>query len=259
MKYSVKSFEVAFVEGAPGPEFFWMSEWGKTFPLSFQMLVIQGGDKNIIVNTGPTKEIIPAMNDVWRKALGEKCQLQVKIDPVDALKTLGLKPEDINFVIITPFQHYSMGSIDKFKNANVCLSKKGWIDYMAPEYKDSPFEVHDWCIPPRILNYLMFEGWDKIKLLEEEDEILPGLTTFWSGGHHRSSMCIKIETTKGIVIASDTFFVLENVEKNIPIGITESVFESFDCHRRVKKEADIIIPLYDKNNFVRHKNGVIAE
>jgi glyoxylase-like metal-dependent hydrolase (beta-lactamase superfamily II) len=257
--YSVKSFEVAFVEGAPGPEFFWMSEWGNTFPLSFQMLLIRGNGKNIIINTGPTLELVPVINDAWGKILGEKCLIQPKIHPVDALSSEGLKPEQIDFVIVTPFQHYAMGNVDKFKNAHICLSKKGWIDFMAPEYGDSPFEVKDWCIPPRILNYLMFEGWEKLRLLEDEDEILPGLSVFWSGGHHRSSMTVKIKSNSGTVCASDSYFVLENVEKNIPIGITESVFECFDAYKRVRKEADIIIPLYDKNNFVRHKDGIISE
>jgi len=257
--YSVRSFETAFVEGAPGPEFFWMSEWGKTFPLSFQMLLICGGGRNILVNTGPTKELIPIINNVWTTALGEKCRLEEKINPEDALKKIGLKPEDISFVIVTPFQHYAMGNVDMFKNAQICLSKKGWIDFMSPTYKDSPFEVKDWCIPPRILNYLMFEGWEKIRLLEDEDEILPGLSIFWSGGHHRSSMTIKVKSNKGMVLASDSYFMLENIEKNIPIGITESVFECFDAYKRVKKEADIIIPLYDKNNFVRYKDGIISE
>ena len=258
MEYSIKTIEVGSAPGAPGPEFFWMRKWNQVFTLSFQMLVIQGNGKNILVNTGLTKEIIDDMNLVWSNSLGEQCQLKISRDPIQALKDLGIKPEDIDYIIATPLKHYALGNIDKFKNAKICLSKKGWIDCMAPKYKGTLLDAREWSVPDRILKYLFFEAWDRLILLEDNHKILSGIETFWSGGHHRSSICVKIKTKKGNVIASDTFFKLENVEQNIPIGITENVFECLDCYKRVREEGDIIIPLYDEDNFLRFKDGIIV-
>ena len=56
---------------------------------------------------------------------------------------------------------------------------------------------------------------------------------------------------------SDTFFVMENVVNNHPIGITENMYECMDAHARALK-SPIVIPLYDPKNFDRFKNGVVA-
>ena len=55
--------------------------------------------------------------------------------PENALATLGIKPDDVDYVFVTPFQMYSVGNINMFKNAQICLSKKGWISLMAPKWK----------------------------------------------------------------------------------------------------------------------------
>jgi len=56
---------------------------------------------------------------------------------------------------------------------------------------------------------------------------------------------------------SDTFFVMENVVNNHPIGITENMYECMNAHARALK-SPIVIPLYDPKNFDRFKNGVVA-
>jgi hypothetical protein len=85
-----------------------------------------------------------------------------------------------------------------------------------------------------------------------ERKVLPGLDAFWTGVHHRSSMAYAIETQRGKVIASDCFFKYPNIEKMILLGIMESPEECMHAYSRIKKEADIVLPLYDPavaNNF----------
>ena len=87
--------------------------------------------------------------------------------------------------------------------------------------------------------------------------VAPGLRTWWSGGHHRASIAVEVDTKAGTAVLSDTFFVMENVVNNHPIGITENMYECMDAHARALK-SPIIIPLYDPKNFDRFKNGVVA-
>jgi hypothetical protein len=48
------------------------------------------------------------------------------------------------------------------------------------------------------------------------------------------------------------------VESDHPIGISENIYESLACYDRVRRTADVIVPLYDPRNFERFPDGVIA-
>ena len=104
----------------------------------------------------------------------------------------------------------------------------------------------------------MTTAWPRVRLLEDEDELAPGLRTWWSGGHHRASMVVEVDTPAGVVAISDTFFHLQNVEEDHPIGISENIYEALAAHARVRRTADIIVPLYDPANFDRFPDGVVS-
>ena len=113
-------------------------------------------------------------------------------------------------------------------------------------------------IPQDTLHYLMFDGWEKVRLLEDEDEIAPGLSCFWTGVHHRSSMCYVIETAKGQVGVSDCVFKYKNIEEGEPLGIQESLEEFYRACQRIKRETQLFIPLYEPDVWQRHPQGKVA-
>jgi glyoxylase-like metal-dependent hydrolase (beta-lactamase superfamily II) len=100
-------------------------------------------------------------------------------------------------------------------------------------------------IPDDVLHYLDIDAPDRLRLLEDEEEVLPGIRAFWTGVHHRSSMAYVINTRKGNLIASDAFFKYRNVEEMIPLGIMESMEECMRAYGRIAGEADALLPLYD--------------
>jgi len=81
---------------------------------------------------------------------------------------------------------------------------------------------------------------------------------FWAGVHHRSSMAVAIETSKGEVIITDSFFKYGNIESNRYLGVMESMIEANTTWTRICKEADLFASIYDPEVFVRHPNGILA-
>ena len=71
-------------------------------------------------------------------------------------------------------------------------------------------------------------------------------------------MAYLVNTEKGVVGLTDGVFKYANFEKNIPLGIAENIKENIATFRRLKKEADIIIPPYDSDVFKRFPGGKIA-
>jgi hypothetical protein len=109
-----------------------------------------------------------------------------------------------------------------------------------------------------VLVHLVTDGWDRVRLLDDEDEIVPGVRTWWAGAHHRASLAIEIDSAAGVVIASDAFFHYENVEDDRLLGINENMYEALACYERTRRVADHIVPLYDPKVFDRYPDGVVA-
>ena len=257
MSYEIHVLKMGQCE-VPGPEVYWMSHWETWEQLFFYMVVIRGNGKTAIINTGPPPDLT-ALNEVWRHFAGPRCQM-IRAEeerPIAALATLGISPDDVDYVLITPLQAYATANIPLFRRAQVCLSKRGWIeDFHVPKY---PMHIpRELRVPDDVLRYLMFEAPESLRLLRDEEEIMPGLRAFWAGVHHRSSMAYVIETERGQVVVSDALFKYGNVEQMQPLGIMESMEECFRTYGRMKREADILLPLYDPEVLARHPQGKVT-
>ncbi len=112
-------------------------------------------------------------------------------------------------------------------------------------------------IPQDVLVHLVTDAWDRVRLLENEDKIAPGLRTWWAGRRHRATIAVEVDTQVGTVVILDAFFYYETVEDRRLHGINENMYEDVAAYERVRK-ADHRLPLYDPKGFQRYPNGVIT-
>ena len=255
MSYTVTCLPVGHSE-IPGPELFWMTAWDEWFPLTFQVILVTGPGVIALINTGPAENLEP-MNTGWAAFLGERAVMTRHAGEfiIDQLSAHGIAPDDVTHVILTPLQLYSVSNVLRFPNARICMSRRGWVHFHSVH--EHPHDDRATSIPPEILVELVTSAWPRITLLDDEDQIAPGLRTWWTGGHHRASIAVEIDTDVGTVVASDAFFYLENVTRNRPIGICENIYEAMRAHGRASRAA-IVLPLYDPKNFERFPDGVVA-
>jgi len=258
MKYSVKALNGGTF-WVPGPEVYWMQNWGQREEMNVLIYLVRGGGRNILINTGPPRDLT-ILNEAWESFFGYPEARIIRNDsqlPEALLATDGLTPDDITDIIITPLQAYATANIPLFPNARICISRKGWIeDFQAPYYHlHVPRHLR---IPPDVNHYLQNEGWEKVLLLQDEQEILPGIRVFWAGVHHRSSLAVCIETDKGTVIVTDCFFKYGNIERGIYLGVMESMMEADATWARLRREGQILASIYDPEVFKRHPGGVLA-
>lgn len=254
--YSVTTFPVGD-SIVPGPELFWMNNFEEWYPLTFQVQLIQGEGVTALVNTGPALDLEP-MNQGWANFLGEKARMHREDGQfvLDHLAAVGVAPEEITHIILTPLQLYTVSNLLAFPNAQICLAERGWVHFHTTH--QHPHDVRATSIPDEILIPLVTSAWPRVRLLKDEDTIAPGLRTWWSGVHHRASIVIEVDTPSGVVAISDSYFVLRNVEENIPLGINENMYEALGAYERVRQTADIVLPIYDPLNFKRFPDGMVA-
>jgi glyoxylase-like metal-dependent hydrolase (beta-lactamase superfamily II) len=96
MNYEIQGLKMGQCE-VPGPEVYWMSAWDTCETLYFWMVVIRGGGKTILINTGPPEDLT-ALNEVWKKAIDARSQMvrQESERPEDALAQIGIKPSEVD-------------------------------------------------------------------------------------------------------------------------------------------------------------------
>ena len=258
MKYTVQAFN-AGTFWVPGPEVYWMEAWNQREEMNLLIFLLRAGDQNILINTGPPQDL-SIINQAWTNFFGypeakiTRTEAQL---PQNILRSQGLTPDDITLVLVTPLQAYATANIHLFRRATICISRRGWIeDFQAPYYHlHVPRHLR---VPPEVNQYLQNEGWEKLRLLSDEEEIQPGLRVFWAGVHHRSSIAVAVDTAKGAVIITDSFFKYGNIESGRYLGVMESMMEADATWKRIRKEAAIYASIYDPEIFARHSGGVLA-
>lgn len=254
--YTVQVFRMARAD-VPRPEVFWMSGWGEWETLYFYSVIIRGGDVSALINTGPPLDL-EILNAGWRKFAGPRCVLvrEPSETPQKILEQAGLAAADITHVLLTPLQLYATANVALYPNAQICMSRRGWIEDVLVRlpWVHVPREL---CVSDAALNYLLFEARDRVRLLDQEDEICPGIRASWVGTHHRSSMLYQVNTAKGIVGISDCAFKYGNLAGH-PLGIGESLEEGHRAYSRIREEVQHFIPLYDPEVLTKYPGGIVA-
>jgi len=260
MTYGVRVLSVG-TSKIDGPDVFWRQRQGEILPLAFNVTLITGGGIVALVNTSPPDDDhevragFPTMRYLHDAPAGDL--VRGPDEHIDgALAKIGLTVDDITHVLLTPLELYTTGTLDRFRRAQICLSKQGWIHFHTTHehFHDSRWR----SFPRHVLVDLVTDSWDRVRLLEDEDEVAPGLRTWWSGAHHRESIVVEVDTAVGTVAISDSFFYYENVEDGQLLGLCENMYEALACNARVLRDAQHIVPIHDPRVFDRYPDGVIA-
>jgi hypothetical protein len=260
MRYAVRSISVGTFE-EPGPAVFWMRRFDEWITLRLQLMLIEAGGRRVLVNTALPYDLAPLHAEfpkalMWQPPGVRGATIRTPEESQrPALAAAGLRPEDVTDIILTPIVRYTTATLEEFPNARIHLSKRGWIHFHTTH--EHPHDSRA-AFAPSVLVHLVTDWWDRVALLEDEHEIAPGLRTWHSGVHHRSSLVVEVDTAVGTVAMSDSFFVYENVEDAVPLGLNESFEEMFATNARVLRTARHLIPLYDPRVFERYPGGIVA-
>jgi glyoxylase-like metal-dependent hydrolase (beta-lactamase superfamily II) len=240
----------------PNYEVFWMPAPGPNEPLVFTVGVVRGGGRVMLVNTGLPLDYQPLSGHWERWFAPHRVVDYVRLE--DALARLDVAPSAVTHVLLTPLTAYTTGRLDLFPNAELVLGRRGWVDFWAPE-SDQPTLPRHIVFPDPILDYMVRFPTERLRLLDDEPgEILPGVHAWFAGGHHRSSMAYLFATARGTVAWCDAAFKFANLDQRVAIGIAESVLEALHTYARLLREAEIVVPPYDPDIFLRFPGGNIA-
>jgi N-acyl homoserine lactone hydrolase len=193
---------------------------------------IEGATKKILVDAGGSAEAMQKRNLPFINLA----------NPTEALKRVGVSPDEIDIVICTHLHidHNTEGHL--YKNARFIVQKAELEDALNPHPIGAPI------FGPRS----SFENL-KYEVVEGDKHIVDGIKVLFTPGHTLGNQSVLVETAKGKVIISGlcttryNFYPQEQDSKSmsvIPPSIHVDVRTAYDSLMRIKKEADIIVPLH---------------
>jgi glyoxylase-like metal-dependent hydrolase (beta-lactamase superfamily II) len=257
VSYTVTIVKVGQCE-MPGPLVYRTSSEDEWHTLFFYFVVVRGGGKTLVINTG-LPEDLSGLNALWGEMAGPRCQVtrqsEERLGPV--LVRLGLNPRTVDYVIATPFKGYLLANLSEFPNATVCVSQRGWTErYLARRYPSpmpDPTAVSD-----AMLDRLQTGAPNPLRLLRDDEELLPGIRVRWVGIHDRSTVAVVVHTESGDVVITDACLMYEHIEGMVPLGVTESLEACLNAFVMVRQSGPLIVPLYDPLVLERFEGGRIV-
>lgn len=210
-------------------------EWSEEVRTYFLYIwLIEGGDRPIIVDTGPKDP------EAFSRATQQYIPVGVTQQPdettLGALAAAGVAPEDIGWVFITHMHGDHFTNYDLFPNARIVINEHAFPDGLR-------------SAPEDMRNRLVLVG---------DEEVLPGIRTFHLGLHSEDSQGIAVDTAKGTVVMSgDVAYMFENLESDRPIR-AEDIDGCRQALRVLRSKGDIILPGHDPLVLSRYPGGIIA-
>lgn len=218
-------------------------DYGVKMHSPYLAFLIQGDGKNILVDTGPKNlEVIKKYHS----------HVEADVSPdVHILKVLekhGLTADDIDFIICTHLHWDHCQNNDCFPGKTVYTQKREvlyainpiemqWFTYESPQCGLAPV----WANAGTIL-----------KVLDGDEEIIPGIEVILTPGHTPGSQCVRVNTEDGYyLIGGDTINLYENWTGNakyahLPAGIHVDLAEYEQTYKKLEKiDFKCVLPGHD--------------
>lgn len=172
--------------------------------------------------------------------------------PSDAIRVLGIAPEQVTDIIVSHVHWDHADGIDLFPNATVWIQRDEYAHHVGDggESLDRAADALD----AAMLHTLRQAG--RVKLVNgDAQEIMPGIRVYTGGKHTFASQYAGVVTTRGtVVLASDNAYLYENLDSRTPIAQTLDRVSNLAAQQRMLELAGttgLVVPGHDPAVFTR--------
>lgn len=214
---------------------FYMSNSNEMMDAAQYAWLVLGSQKNILIDCA-------GMIDLERlKSHGLDGKVLGSIE--ESLKKEGLSPKDIDIIIATHLHAEHIASAKDFPRAKIVVQKRELIGAL------NPCPVLQWIYPQEIIKPL-FEA-NRFELVDGDVEIEPGIKLMFTPGHSAGGQSVLLQAgdkkviVTGFCSCDENFFPSDPKLNYILMGSFEEIIPAYQSLIRVKKMADIVIPLHE--------------
>ncbi len=195
------------------------------YPIDYFVWVIRNSERTILVDTGFSAEA-----SVRRKR-------DYLCSPIEAIARLGIKPGDVQDVIITHLHYDHAGNVHLLPNARLHLQEKE-LHYATGKYMKYDVMRHAYD-EDDVVNIVRGVYQQRVEFYEGDAPFAPGIELIHVGGHTAGLQAVRVNTTRGcVVLASDAAHYYANLHKESPFPIIFHVGDMLEGFRKLMKLAD---------------------
>ncbi|HEY7337270.1 MAG TPA: N-acyl homoserine lactonase family protein [Bryobacteraceae bacterium] len=211
-------------------------------PIDYFVWAVRDGERTFVVDTG------------FDEAMARKRGRNFLQCPGEGLKRLDIDPASVTDVIVTHLHYDHCGNHNLFPAARYHLQEReiGFATgrYMNHPHMRIPFEEEDVVAMVRKIYR------DRLVFHNGDEEIAPGLSLHYVGGHSMGLQMVRAHTRRGwVVLASDATHFYANIERGIPYPIVFNAGDVLEGYRRAYELADSrehVIPGHDPLVMLRY-------
>jgi len=160
------------------------------------------------------------------------------VPPDVMLSKVGLKPSDIDTIIITHGHWDHVDALDLYKNAKVYIQRAAYR-FTVEEGAEFAFFRRFGYPTKKDAFALLTLLWDgRLKLIEGNIELIPGIRVIQVDGHFPGLQLVVVETKeKPIILANDSMHFYANLEKDHAMGLyfgnMRDIVKAYETIRRL--------------------------
>lgn len=224
-------------------QFFYREPSHDPLTLHFFVWLILGGPRPVLVDAGCRAE------DAAQRGLRNY------VSPAAMVERAGVRPEAIGTVLVSHLHWDHWAGHGLFPAAEFWIQRDEVAFWTGPVAR---FEVYRQLANAPALGELVTLNYaGRVRLVEGEREVLPGLRVHWVGGHTAGLQIVSVETARGrVVLAADASHFFRNVERRWPTQIITSLpqmLAAFDTIHALAGDERLIVAGHDPEVAARFK------
>lgn len=161
-----------------------------------------------------------------------------------SLEKYGIDPLKVDAIFLSHLHYDHLNNIAIYPNAELIIGRREW------EYANT---TKDEWTPLESIEYI--KNRRNIRLVDDNEEIMPGLTALWTPGHTPGQMSLAVDTPEGLLImAGDAVKNRSELEQEFSdMSLNEA--DSIASIRRIKQMAYKVLPGHD--SYLLIKDGKV--
>jgi glyoxylase-like metal-dependent hydrolase (beta-lactamase superfamily II) len=166
----------------------------------YAVWLIRGGGHNILFDSGFHRER-------WFK----EWTIRDYLRPDEAVKLVGVQPEQVTDIVISHAHWDHMGGIDLFPKAVIWIQKEEFRYYTGEAWQ--PGGDHGGIDPEDVQELVKLNTEGRVRLVNGDNvELFPGIRAYTGGHHTYASQYLFVDGAPPFVLASDNSYLYRNLQ-----------------------------------------------